>query len=231
MKTIGVIPLYDDEKDSYWMVPGYMQMLEELGCAPLMLPLTQDETLLEYFLGLCDGFLFTGGHDVAPSVYGQEAKETCGISCGRRDGMEEYLLRACRERDIPALGICRGIQLMNAVFGGNLYQDLPTEYDSTVEHHMAPPYNRSAHQVQVVEGSWLEEVLGARQVGVNSYHHQAVKEAAPGFEVLAYSEDGLVEAIRLSDRRFMVGVQWHPEFYYTEDIYCQRLVKAFVEAL
>lgn len=123
--VIGVMPLLDEERDSYWMLPGYMKGLEEQGAIPLMPPLTGNADMLDYFLESCDGFILTGGQDVSPALYGQESSERCGIVSGLRDRMDAYILRGAVQRDKAVLGICRGHQLMNAVFGGTLYQDLP----------------------------------------------------------------------------------------------------------
>lgn len=227
---IGLIPLYDDEKDSYWMLPGYMKVLEMCGALPIMLPLTSDENELKQSLELCDGVLLTGGHDVDPRVYGKEAAKECGIVCRLRDDMEGILLKQALEQDKPVLGICRGVQFMNAYLGGDLYQDLPTEYDCNVEHHMTPPYNAAAHRVEVLETSLLADIIGAGLHEVNSYHHQAVKTVAEGVDVMAISEDGLVEAISVKNKKFMLGVQWHPEFSYETNEESRKLVQAFVDA-
>lgn len=229
-KRIGIIPLYDDEKRSYWMLPGYMKVLEKAGALPIMLPLTTDTAELEEAYGLCDGILFTGGHDVDPGEYGEMAKKTCGISCPERDFMEGYLLDRCIADDKPFLGICRGIQFINAHLGGSLYQDLPTEYDCKVEHHMAPPYDEVAHKVTVLENTLLADLIGAGEHGVNSYHHQAVKVLAKKAIVMATSEDGLVEAIAVDGTTFGVGIQWHPEFSYEVNEESNKLVRAFVNA-
>lgn len=231
MKRIGIIPLYDDEKQSYWMVPGYMQMLEDQGAAPLMLPLTKDRAVLDEFLGSCGGFLFTGGHDVDPSVYREAKKKTCGLSCPLRDEMEGYLLKKAVEADLAVFGICRGIQFLNASFGGTLYQDLPSEYESTVEHHMCPPYDRAVHRVQLLKGTPLYDLLRKEDLGVNSYHHQAIRELASCFEPMAISEDGLVEAIYLPGKKFVQAVQWHPEFSYKNDPDSVKLIRSFVDAV
>ena len=179
-KVIGLIPLYDEEKESYWMLPGYMKVIERCGALPVMLPLTEDTEELEQCLGMCDGLLLTGGHDVDPAVYGEEAIPECGQCCHTRDVMEAYLLKRAVETDLPVFGICRGIQSMNASLGGTLYQDLDTQHPSETEHHMTPPYDRGVHKITVKEGSLLARMIGAGEHSVNSYHHQAVKELAPG---------------------------------------------------
>lgn len=231
MVTIGIIPLFDEEKDSYWLVPDYMKMLEQQGGIPLMLPLTTNPTVLDYFLSICDGFLLTGGHDVSPSLYGEETSLLCGDICEMRDEMETYLLKQCVKKDKSVLGICRGIQLMNACYEGTLYQDLPSEYESSVEHHMTPPYDRAAHMVTIQKPSMLYDLFQTETIGVNSYHHQAIKTLSPFFSEMARSEDGLIEAISMPGKKFIVGVQWHPEFFYKKDSCCQLLVKAFVESM
>lgn len=230
-KVIGLIPLYDDEKESYWMLPGYMKMLQAQGAVPLMLPLTSRAQELDYFLEICGGFLLTGGHDVSPSLYHARKEPWCGACCPDRDEMESYILKNAVERDKSVLGICRGIQFMNAFYGGTLYQDLEKEYKSTVDHHMKPPYDRAAHQVIIEKDSPLFKILGEQEIGVNSYHHQAVKELSPQFKAMAFSEDGLVEGIYMPSRRFVMGIQWHPEFSYETDGNSRKLVKAFVESV
>ena len=227
-KVIGVMPLYDDEKESYWMLPGYMKMLEAEGAIPLMLPLTANAEELDYFLALCGGFLLTGGHDVSPSVYHAGREPWCGPCCESRDEMERYILSRAVEQDRSVLGICRGIQFMNACCGGTLYQDLETEHASPIDHHMAPPYDRTAHWVTVQKGTPLFDILGKEQIGVNSYHHQAIKTLSPAFQAMAISEDGLIEGIYMPDHKFIMGVQWHPEFSYQVDENSRKLIRAFV---
>lgn len=228
--VIGLIPLYDDEKESYWMLPGYMKALERYGALPIMLPLTDDMDELNQLFEMCDGLLLTGGHDVGPDVYNAPVSEKCGVSCKLRDRMEEYLLGKALEGDKAVLGICRGIQFMNAYMGGDLYQDLPSEFESNVEHHMCPPYDVKAHDVKVLENTKLADIIGGGIHPVNSYHHQAIKNLAPGVEPMAYSEDGLVEAISAKDKKFIIGIQWHPEFSYEVNEDSVKLVKAFVDA-
>ena len=130
--VVGVTPLWDGERDSYWMLPGYLEGLELAGALPITLPLTQDEQDISQLVSLCDGFLFTGGQDVSPALYGEKPRQACGETCEKRDAFEQRLFAQALEQDKPMLRICRGIQFFNACLGGTLYQDLPTEYFSDV---------------------------------------------------------------------------------------------------
>ncbi len=227
--VVGVIPLYDEERDSYWMLPGYMQGLEEQGLLPVMLPLTDSEKELEGLNRLCGGYLFTGGHDVDPLMYGEERKPVCGAACEKRDKMEKYLFSLALKEDKPVLGICRGIQLINVLCGGSLYQDLPEERPGNTEHHQVPPYDEPVHRVEL--NSPLAELVGRGELWVNSYHHQAIKELGKGLRAMAYSEDGLTEGIYMPDKRYVWAVQWHPEFAYKTDKAARLIFKSFAEAV
>ena len=148
--------------------------------------------------------------------------------------MEKVNMKAVNEirlrADKPVLGICRGIQFINAALGGTLYQDLPSQRPSAVTHCQKPPYDRPAHGVAICPGSALYDLIGKASIAVNSYHHQAVKEPASGLEVMAVAEDGIIEAVRLEGKRFVWAVQWHPEFSYLTDEDSRRIFRAFVSA-
>ena len=176
---IGVIPLWDDEKESIWMLPGYMDVLENNNAIPMILPLSTCKENLDKCFELVDGILFTGGHDINPKLYNQKKKDTCGLQCDRRDEMEKYLFEKSIKNNKPILGICRGIQLFNSLLGGTLYQDLKTEYKSNINHTMEKPYNRGVHNVNVLENTILHKIVGVNKLYVNSYHHQAIKDLAP----------------------------------------------------
>ena len=156
---IGVMPLYDDEKESLWMLPGYMDGITEAGGIPVMLPLTADEEIIKQLMDTCDGLLFTGGHDVSPGIYNEKLHNDTVLSCDKRDKMEMISLDIAVQNNIPILGICRGIQFINAALGGTLYQDLPSEQPSAIEHHQTPPYNVPVHDVQIVKDSPLYDLI------------------------------------------------------------------------
>ncbi len=227
---VGVLPLWDDEKESIWMLPGYLDGIAEAGAMPVIFPLTEDKEDISRLVDMCDGILMTGGHDVTPLIYGETPLEGKVSCCGKRDIMEKLVLEKAMKEDKPILGICRGIQFINAVLGGTLYQDLPSQHPSLVEHHQTPPYDMPVHKVLVRKGTPLFDCLGLEVLSVNSYHHQAVKDLAPGLELMAVSEDGLVEAVYRPGSRFLWAVQWHPEFSFKTDEYSRRIFRAFVEA-
>ena len=127
---IGLVPLFDDEKESLWMLPGYMDGIVDAGGMPIMLPLTSDKAILKQLLDTVDGILMTGGHDVSPDIYGEEKLDDSVVCNEDRDSMEKELIGQALEKDIPILGICRGIQFLNAFLGGTLYQDLGKQHPS-----------------------------------------------------------------------------------------------------
>ncbi|WP_026497994.1 gamma-glutamyl-gamma-aminobutyrate hydrolase family protein [Butyrivibrio sp. WCD2001] len=225
---IGISPLFDDEKDSLWMLPGYMDGITQAGGIPIMLPLTSDKETIRQLLDTVDGILLTGGQDVSPEIYGEEKLDSSVVCYEARDSMEKELLVQALEKDIPILGICRGIQFLNAYLGGSLYQDLGKQHPSETEHHQKPPYDVPVHEVNIIEGSGLHKLIQSDRISVNSYHHQAVKEVADSLKVMAVSEDGLTEAVELPGKRFVWALQWHPEFSYKKDDNSRRIFKEFV---
>lgn len=227
---IGVMPLYDSEKDSYWMLPGYFKGIENAGGIPIMMPLTSQADTLDSLAQTVDGVLLTGGQDVSPSLYGEAMSSHCGETCGARDAMEQYFINKMIELDKPVLGICRGIQILNTVLGGTLYEDLPSEHPSGTEHHMSPPYDRAIHSVDICADSPLFETLGVTTLGVNSYHHQAIKKLSPELQCMAVSDDRLCEAVFMPGKKFIWAVQWHPEFSYLSDENSRKIFAAFIKA-
>lgn len=228
---VGIMPLWDDEKDSIWMLPGYMDGIGQAGAIPIIFPFSDDKEELSRLLDMCDGVLFTGGQDVTPEMYSEKAMEGLVSCCQKRDNMERLVLKISMEKDKSILGICRGIQFINAALGGSLYQDLSIQHPSSVEHHQHPPYDKPIHEVILINDSPLQNSLEVDRLQVNSYHHQAVKEVAPQLQVMATSPDGLVEALYMPTQKFLWAVQWHPEFSYKTDMYSRKIFKSFIESM
>ena len=223
---IAVAPL---TAGGYRMMRPYLKGIEQAGGTPVVLPLTENRDVLDVILPHCSGLLVTGGQDVDPARYGQQMLPECGKLDLELDGMEAILCDWALERDIPILAVCRGIQFLNIHCGGTVYQNLPTQRPGPINHSQEPPYDIPVHSVTVMENSFLATLTGAGELQVNSFHHQAVDEVAPGFEVDATSPDGLVEAIHLPGKRFVLGVQWHPEFF-PEQEWAKGIFNGFVRA-
>jgi putative glutamine amidotransferase len=212
------------------MLPGYMRSIEIAGGIPVMLPLTTDRDVLRRLAGLFSGFLFTGGQDVSPALYGEEKAKDCGPVSLNRDAMETILFEeAVLALDKPALGICRGMQLFNVILGGSLYQDILSQLPGAARHKQGPPHDRPAHTVELIRETPLYNLLRKDAVGVNSYHHQGVRKLSPRLIRMARSWDGLAEAAFLPGRRFAWAVQWHPELSPADEASC-RIFAAFVAA-
>jgi gamma-glutamyl-gamma-aminobutyrate hydrolase PuuD len=237
--VIGITPTPSVETLSHGtfarhvMGVAYVDAVLEAGGVPLVLPPQPDN--IGALLEVVDGVLLSGGADVEPWRYGDDRLHpaTYGLD-PTRDDFELALGRAAIERDLPLLGICRGIQVLNVLHGGTLIQDVPTEYESPtpVQHRqqeVGVPADEVGHRVFVADPR-LRELFAAEDVGVNSFHHQGIDRLAPGLEAAARSADGLVEAVVLPARRFVVGVQWHPELMFRRHEAQRRPFAALVEA-
>ena len=227
---IGLSPLYDEEKRGLWMRPGYLDVLYACGAIPLVLPFDADAIDIEQMLSLCNGLLMTGGPDVNPSLYGEERLPECGEVQSCRDELEFRLLDHALTAEVPLLGICRGAQMLNVYCGGTLYQDLASQMPETINHAMEPPFEVPCHRIELVEGTPIHQLLDERVLPVNSIHHQAIKDVAPCFSVMAHSLDGVIEGIWMPDKPFVWGVQWHPEWIWDVDARQRRIVEQFVKA-
>lgn len=225
---IGITPLWDEEKKSIWMLPGYPGGVQAAGGVPVILPFTDDEEVLGQLAEEIDGLLITGGQDVNPALYGAERHPKTDEGSTLLDRMEQILLEKMLEQDKPVLGICRGIQFLNVYFGGTLYQDIEDELKQ--EHHQDHPYDHFWHLVDIVPGSPLSEILGKKDIEVNSIHHQAVRDVAPSLKIMATTEQGMVEGLYLPGKKYVLGIQWHPEYMYQTDENSQKIFRSLVEA-
>ncbi len=224
MRVVIAMPRMSTDPEPTVAQSKYIESLARAGAGMRWVELSDPEQAVQDAL-TCDGLLLPGGGDMDPKFYGQERIPACGEPNLLRDAAEPLLLRAFLAADKPVLGICRGIQVMNAVLGGDLYQDI-----KPFEHLPHNDHWAKVHTVTVRRGTLLSRILGQDTVLVNSQHHQAVDRVAPGFTLAALSEDGIVEAIEKPDARFCLGVQWHPEWLSDADPAMQSLFDAFVNA-
>jgi putative glutamine amidotransferase len=229
----------DDHVPRYGMNRTYFTAIRAAGGVPVPLaPGDADEMRLffapdppppEFRL---DGLCLAGGGDLDPAFYRQLKRAGCGAPDCERDAMEIELLSLVRRTDVPVFAICRGIQVLNAAWGGTLIQDIERERPRAARHHHVPgtPRDLLAHSIRVAPGSRLRAILGEESVLVNSLHHQSVDEIAPGLAVTATAPDGIVEALEAGDPgRFLLAVQFHPEDLQAHAS-MRRLFEAFVEA-
>lgn len=224
MRVVIAMPRMSTDPEPTVAQSKYMESLARAGAGMRWVELSDPEQAVQDAL-TCDGLLLPGGGDMDPKFYGQARIPACGEPNLLRDAAEPLLLRAFLAADKPVLGICRGIQVMNAVLGGDLYQDI-----KPFEHLPHNDHWAKVHTVTVRRGTLLSRILGQDTVLVNSQHHQAVDRVAPGFTLAALSEDGIVEAIEKPDARFCLGVQWHPEWLSDADPAMQGVFDAFVNA-
>jgi putative glutamine amidotransferase len=210
---------------------NYVEAVTAAGGLPVIIPTGFPLDELETLRQSLDGILLTGGGDIDPSRYRGKNHPRLVYVCSQRDELEIALTKLSIKTDWPLLGICRGIQVMNVTLHGTLYVNIPTHFPTSLDHDTPLDQGRDfiAHEVTIEPGTHLAGILGRDRIPVNSFHHQAAREIAPGLKVSARSTDKLVEGLELPDHRFFVGVQWHPECIqeYPEQ---QELFRAFVRA-
>jgi len=202
---IGITPSYSYEKNNYQLSAAYVKAVQKAGGIPLVL--CPNEEFPDYVQGI----LFSGGGDVDPLLFHEEPLKENGEISPLRDAFELELCREGLKRNIPMLGVCRGMQVFSTVTGGGIFQDIYSQTQSTLKHMQNAPRFYGTHTIDVTRGSLLSALLGENSLPVNSYHHQAVSSAGEGFRVCARSKDGLIEAIEHTQNSFVLGVQWHPE--------------------
>jgi putative glutamine amidotransferase len=211
----------------------YTRAVDLAGGIPVLIPLNLSDDTLRALFDKLDGLLFQGGVDVHPREYGEPVEPFCGEIDPARDAVELQLLRWAFAENKPTLGICRGIQMMNVAAGGSLYQDIPAQLGSPIQHQHVKgnPYDFHAHPIEIEADSQLANALGTTRLEVNSLHHQALKQIAPGFRVVARAPDGVIEGIEATQARFALGVQFHPEWMLDDDPRMIGIFKAFIQAI
>lgn len=210
--VIGITGNYD--KETCTLAEGYYQSVLKAGGIPLIIPPFQETDRLCQMLDTIDGIIFSGGGDINPLFFGEEPIKELHSITPERDRQELLLARLAYDRQIPMLGICKGIQTINLALGGTVYQDIHTQMEGTrIKHSQDQDRRYPSHSVRLMPGSIMQRIFGSTTITVNSFHHQACKEAAPCLNATAISPDGVIEAIESNELKSVLGVQWHPETY------------------
>lgn len=216
----------------YSVAADYTLAIERAGGMPVILPLHLQN--IEQVLDALDGVVFTGGGDIEPSLFNQEKHETTDSIDEERDTYEIALMNGAFARDLPILAICRGVQVMNVERGGTLIQDIPSQTDSDMEHaqrRVGIGEHDIFQKASVQAGDHpLAQALGDGDVNINSFHHQALGDVPDSLQVVAKSDDGIIEAVYAPDSTYAVGIQWHPERLAAEHAEHQSLFNDLVGA-
>ena len=227
-QLLQTITAFEGESIAY-TPQHFVDGLSEAGATPLILPIGTKEDAKTY-IGLVDGLLLTGGHDVNPASYNADPHSKLEAVYPQRDTFDLALIEAAIEKGIPILGVCRGMQILNVYFGGTLYQDLESEYgENLIQHIQKGVFTFPIHKIEIQKDSHLSTILGEEAM-VNSLHHQAVKIVGDGLTVVAKSSDGIIEALESSNPEMdILTLQWHPETMRKQDPDSQRFFEDLVE--
>ncbi|MEM9464349.1 MAG: gamma-glutamyl-gamma-aminobutyrate hydrolase family protein [Actinomycetota bacterium] len=198
------VDVYDVRTSVHFSMPAYARSVERAGGIPVILPITDDERVIDALINRLDGVLVTGGVDIDPAAYGQEPVPELDETQPHRDRFEFELIRRLVERNVPTLGVCRGIQSLTVAMGGELIQHVDGQM-------VVDRFSGTAHTVEIEADSRLAAIVGTTDLEVNSLHHQVIAAAPDGSRAVAHNPDGHIEAIEFAEADQVLGVQWHPE--------------------
>ena len=227
---IGITPGYDYEQNKLYVKRGYYEGVNQAGGLAIVLPVATNEDILLEAIDRCDGFLISGGPDVDARLYGEHNLPFNDTISPYRDCMEILIIKKAFELNKPIFGICRGIQIMNIALGGTLYQNIYSQAEGKclIKHSQSAPEWYPTHEICIEKGSRVWAAFMKEHADVNSFHHQAIKDVAPGFIVTSRTTDGIIESIEHTSQAFALGVQWHPELMWEENRLHLKLFEEFV---
>lgn len=230
---IGITAGYDYDKGSTYIKKGYIEGINRAGGLAVLLPATPDKELVLSMIQQFDGFLLSGGGDIDAENFSEANLPFNGELSPYRDSMEIIITKESIKQNKPIFGVCRGIQIMNVAMGGSIYQDIYSQISDRqlLMHIQDAPKWYPVHSVHIERNSKLKEWFKQKQIRVNSFHHQAVRNVAQGFKVTARAGDGIIEAIEYIGHKFAIGVQWHPELMWQRDERFFILFEQFVNAV
>lgn len=225
---IGITTYGRDEDNRYRLPAQYVDAVRRAGGVAVLIPPGESDVSL--ILARIDGLLLAGGGDIDPEHYRGRRHETIYNLDAERDGTELALARHVAEFGFPTLAICRGLQVMNVALGGTLHEHLPEVVGEAINHRL-PPREPTPHAIKVREGTRLAGLTGQLEFSAASWHHQAIRDVAEGFDIVAHAPDGTIEAVEMPEHPWLVAVQWHPEETAHRDPIQQRLFNGFVQGV
>jgi len=210
---------------------NYIRSVYSAGGIPILIPLVDDKKITKNYLESINGLVFTGGQDISPLAYGENPIQQVQMICEERDEFEIELFLEALKLNMPILGICRGMQLINVAMGGTLYQDMSFERKEALGHFpQNTPVHNLYHSLKIDRESKLFSIFRETEMKVNSFHHQAIKKTADNLKEAAWASDGIIEAIEHISSDFVLGVQWHPEDLTIHHPTFLKLFEALIEA-
>lgn len=209
----------------------YARAILDAGGLPFIIPIVHSHEAIQEMLERLDGIVVSGGNfDIDPLLYGEQAIEALGELKPDRTQFELDLISRALDRNIPVLGVCGGAQAINVALGGTLYQDIASQIPAALEHQQGALKDRGGHAVTIHDGTLLRRIVGQDGLETNTTHHQSVKRLGAGLIVNATAKDGVIEGLESREHRFVLGVQWHPEFLTDKDLSQRKIFAALVSA-
>lgn len=234
MRPVIGVTIWKEQKnaDVYEKVNEWnLKAISEAGGIPVMLYITDNDEIIDGYINMLNGILFTGGGDINPLIFGEEPIRELGEVEYDRDEFEFKLYKRAAEKNIPMLGICRGMQIMNIASGGTIYQDIYSQRPGTNSHLTKNAFGSDEyHSVSVNENSKLYDILKQTDIKTNSFHHQAINDLADDYVATAFAKDGIIECIESKKLNFAIGIQWHPETMFEKYSIFRKIFIEFVKA-
>jgi len=222
--------LDDHTSEYHYVYHPYINAIHQAGGVPVIIPVGLEGRFPNHVIDIINGLLLIGGGDIDPNLYGDLLTSKLMFVEPKKDRTEIDIFNLAFNKNIPVLGICRGIQLMNVALDGTLYQDILSQVRMAIAHKPEIPSGEPSHTVRIEQDSKLYKALGESEIWVNSSHHQAIKLFGKGLICTAKATDGIVEAVEHPNKKWVIGVQWHPELLFENDKIQAKLFKAFVDA-
>lgn len=232
--VIGITTFHESEANKTVTLASshYVSALEKVGAVPLLIPISENMEDVSDYLNVIDGIIFAGGESVSPLKFGESPSRNISNISNIRDDFELMLFKESYKKDIPILGVCRGIQLINVGLGGSIYQDIFSQIPNSHGHMPSEVQVYDLfHLINIDNASKLFDIFKTKELEVNSFHHQAIKDIGEDLKVTALAKDGVIEGIESLSRKFLIGVQWHPEDLTLKHDKFLKLFKALIDSV